>query len=138
MSPARGSWCPTRRLWTWPGGLQAEPGDPGLAGRDPGGLNFLHTPPRTLPTASQSWVCQGDLHKYRILLLKSFQVLPVSHRTEADVLCTAHMAGLLWLLISLSMAMLPQPLYIFRRFLELVKVISTLRPCMYLPGKPFL
>ena len=57
MSPARGSWCPTRRLWTRPGGLQAEPGDPRLAGRDPGGLNFLHTPPRTLPTVSQSWVC---------------------------------------------------------------------------------
>ena len=32
----------------------------------------------------------------RILLLKSFQVLPVSRRTEADVLCTAHVAGLLW------------------------------------------
>lgn len=32
----------------------------------------------------------------RILLLKSFQVLPVSRRTEADILCTAHVAGLLW------------------------------------------
>ena len=41
------------------------------------------------------------------------------------------------LLISLSLAMLPQLLYIFRWFLKLVKVISTLRPCMYLPGKPF-
>lgn len=40
--------------------------------------------------------------------------------------------GLLWPLpfsSSLSLATLPQLLFIFRRFLELVKVISTLRPC---------
>lgn len=39
---------------------------------------------------------KGIFINNRILLLKSFQVLPVSRRTEADVLCTAHMAGLLW------------------------------------------